>query len=67
MSNLPAARPVAPSTATKKGRAVVGKCKVPTNPKEKPQVAKKPGKKTTPTEKKTCVWPDPAVVCKYVM
>jgi len=55
MSNLPAARPVAPSTATKKGRAVVGKCKVPTNPKEKPQVAKKPGKKTTPTEKNLCV------------
>jgi len=52
MSNLPAARPIAPSTASKKGRAVVGKRKEPTNPKEKPQVAKKPGKKTTPIEKK---------------
>jgi len=36
MSNLPAARPVAPSTATKKGGAAVGKRKVPINPKEIP-------------------------------
>ena len=35
MSNLPAARPVPPSTATKKGRGAAGKRKAPGSAKEK--------------------------------
>jgi hypothetical protein len=46
MSNLPTARPVPPTTATKKGRGAGGKRKASASAKEKAKDAKKPVKKT---------------------
>lgn len=46
MSNLSAARPVPPTTATKKGRGAAGKRKASASAKEKAEDAKKPVKKT---------------------